>query len=777
MLIDKYAGLLLCLSLVACGGGTSSSSSSGVTDTVQNSAKSVSGVAAYGMALVSAEIVIKGANGKTLTTTTDANGKWTVQDVSSLTAPMVIRAKGIVGGVSQELYSVLTTQAAGGVTANVTPLTTALLSQATGLAPAALFADPVKIAAVNPAKVAAAQTKLVAVLSDYMAALGIDVSKVDLIESAFEANNKGFDKLMDLVKVSSSGIGDATAIVVKDKASGETVEFKVAEQTKKLSKPNAETAALDLSEIRTIFAEYNAILKTKAGVDSKAFADAWDDQYLNGGFNKNESIADIRAEYAKNPNLARQGTLIDILGCTSKVCQLKIKWTNSLGEVEVDDDYFIRQAADGKWKIYGDQQLFKAKVQAWAHKRVTVAADGRIVATEFFGPMINVHARSPKDSKIACAKFYAKGKSDSDWTEYSKEGVSEPHVSLPWIYEVPVNVADELNTKIQAGGALYKVELFTKKDCSGIKSSVIRPLTNSLYMADQLPSLPYPSINTADFGTNQLRYMSSANLIEASISIHKKTDLSEIYPISVFEGKDLSTYSGKLTVKMGEDQENARLQQYEPNQRYDWADGIILYAFLRDENGLITSYRPEVWPVKFYTYESGEFKFFERVSSNSSTSGSFYLYDKGRINLTATAGGHLTISGWNGSWSHALEYRAIMLCEPVNTSKFVLLTADREDISLNELKGRTFEYKQGCGAERSSVSVAANGQITFSSGLTLSTAQSEASFSAAGLDFGDRIIYNKAYKLPDQDGKYSFVVVSRTHVKADAAKSYQSWWQ
>ena len=99
---NKYLGILLCLSLVACGGGggdAPSSSSSGSTPTaVPSTAKSVSGVAAYGAALANADIVIKGANGKTLTAKADANGKWTIADVSSLTAPLIIQAKGTVGG-------------------------------------------------------------------------------------------------------------------------------------------------------------------------------------------------------------------------------------------------------------------------------------------------------------------------------------------------------------------------------------------------------------------------------------------------------------------------------------------------------------------------------------------------------------------------------------------------------------------------------------------------------------------------------------------------------
>ncbi|WP_373974261.1 hypothetical protein NT239_11510 [Chitinibacter sp. SCUT-21] len=367
---NKSLGLLLCLSLVACGGGggdapTASGSIPATTaippsaTAAPSAAKSVSGVAAYGAALANADIIIKGANGKTVTAKADANGKWTVADVSGLNAPLIIQAKGTVGGVTQELYSVLSTAPTGPVTANVTPLTTALLSQAAGVTPAALFADPAKIVALSPAKVEAAKAKLKAALSDYMTALGVDASKVDLISTTFEANSKGLDKLMDLVKVSSSGTGDATAIVIKDHGTGETVEFKAAETPKKLSKPSVETQNLNLAGIRDLIAKFNALAQSKDGVMSSDFATLWDDAFLDDGITKAQDVSYFREEYKKNPNLVWKITLLDIKGCVKDVCKLDLKFESSKGDIEVGGDNPVRQNAAGKWLIYGNQQQQK----------------------------------------------------------------------------------------------------------------------------------------------------------------------------------------------------------------------------------------------------------------------------------------------------------------------------------------------------------------------------------------------------------------------------------
>ena len=537
---------------MACGGGgdAPSSSSSGSTPTaVPSTAKSVSGVAAYGAALANADIVIKGANGKTLTAKADANGKWTIADVSSLTAPLIIQAKGTVGGETKELYSILTTVPTGPVTANVTPLTTALLSQAAGVTPAALFADPAKIAAVNPAKVEAAKAKLMAALSEYITALGVDASKVDLISTSFEANSKGLDKLMDLVKVSSSGTGDATAIVIKDHGTGATVEFKPTETPKVLPKPSIETLELNLAAIPTRFTEYNILLKTKDGVMSSGFTDYFDDAMLNEGEDKAAQIAGIRKDYSDDPNIAYQGTVIEIKGCKQKVCTINVSWRDSKGNVALEDE-IVRQGIDGKWRFYGDQQ----KKKTW------------------------------------------------DVSNYNVYGYD---------------------------GSLLNISPFS---------------------------------------------------------------MSESY--------------AALTIA---------------NQT---------------------------------------------------------------INMQALAGGDLKLTGWNGTYSHKVDRRAIMLCNPVSngvnatdTGKYVLLGNTSQSATLNDLKGRTFEHNEGCGAEMSTVSVNANGQIVFGSGVTASAEQSAAAFSSSGLDTGDEVIYLKAFKVFYPDGNYWYMVVERTKVKSDPAKSYLAWWK
>lgn len=542
MSANIYTSLAICLSLAACGGGGDDNSAAPATTLP------ASGTAAYGAALANADIIVKGKNGLTLSTRADTNGKWTIADISKLTAPFIIQAKGNVGGTEQVLYSVVATQPTGAVTANITPLTSALLNQATGLDPALIFADPAKIAAINANKVDSAKAKLITALSDYMSALGVDTSKVDFVSTAFEANNKGLDKLMDLVKVSASGTGETTAITVKDKATGEAVEFKPADTPKKLSKPSAETQNLNLTKIRELIAQFNLLGKTQEGIMSADYAALWDDEFLDSGVRKAEDIADLRAEFTKNPAAALKMTLLDIQGCEKNICKLKISLENAKGLIETTENSPVRQGADGKWRLFGNQKM------AW-----------------------------------------------------------------------PVSA--------------YRVHGF------------------------------------------------------------KNTET-------------LST-----------------------------------------------------------------------VQSASSTSGSLSVGGQS-VTLNGTSSDTLTVQGWAGSWSHKVDYRAIMLCAPVsnavnpaNTGKYILLANNSQAAILDDLKNKTFEHNEGCGAKTSTVSVNSNAQIAFANSAPASVQDSAAAFSATGLDTGKEIIYLKAYKVFYPDGKYWYVVVEHSVVKADPSQSYVAWWK
>ena len=213
-----FARLAICASmaavLAACGGGGSSGSSSSSTSgtgpgpTTTAAAAVMSGTVAIGNALVGASLTITDANGKTVTATSGANGAYTVS-IAGLTAPFVITASDPFGA-SSNLYSiVVNATAANGapVTANVTPLTTAVSALLTASGNPITLTQAGGLSAVNASTVAAAVATLNNTLAPILAANGLSVASFDPIGGAFTPNQTGADAVIDSVDVRPAANG------------------------------------------------------------------------------------------------------------------------------------------------------------------------------------------------------------------------------------------------------------------------------------------------------------------------------------------------------------------------------------------------------------------------------------------------------------------------------------------------------------------------------------------------------------------------------------------
>lgn len=121
--------ILLCIASImvsACGGGGGGGAGGAATT------NTLSGLAATGAAINGTVCLRDAASHEVCTTTTDGHYSF---DVSSLTPPFVLKASWSDNGTPKELYSIAT---AKGV-ANISPLTHAITSEASGTSPAALY--------------------------------------------------------------------------------------------------------------------------------------------------------------------------------------------------------------------------------------------------------------------------------------------------------------------------------------------------------------------------------------------------------------------------------------------------------------------------------------------------------------------------------------------------------------------------------------------------------------------------------------------------------------
>ncbi|MBB5190907.1 hypothetical protein HNQ50_001630 [Silvimonas terrae] len=156
--------------LAACGGGGGSSDATGTgTQTT-----AMTGTVATGQVMAGATVTVKDSNGKIVTTTSDANGNYTLSPsvLAGLVSPLIIKASN--GQPGSDLYSV---SATGGTT-NVTPLTSMIVAALSGQMPADFFAlagsSSKATALINATTIASARQQVQAALT----AAGVDPTNI-----------------------------------------------------------------------------------------------------------------------------------------------------------------------------------------------------------------------------------------------------------------------------------------------------------------------------------------------------------------------------------------------------------------------------------------------------------------------------------------------------------------------------------------------------------------------------------------------------------------------
>ncbi|MGJ7488970.1 carboxypeptidase regulatory-like domain-containing protein [Variovorax sp. ZT4R33] len=211
----------LLLSLAACGGGGDGGSAGTGTGTGTTpptttppvaTQASLSGVAATGAAFAGAAIIVTDQTGATVcTTVTDDKGAYGCTLPLGTKAPLVIKAS------RDELSLYSTTASAGSGTANVTPLTTIVVSQLSPDGNPASLAGAIttKPETVTVTAIQAQVSELITALQPLLTALNLTV---DPMAGSFIADGTGQDKLLDAISVSVRPDGTAANIEITVKA-------------------------------------------------------------------------------------------------------------------------------------------------------------------------------------------------------------------------------------------------------------------------------------------------------------------------------------------------------------------------------------------------------------------------------------------------------------------------------------------------------------------------------------------------------------------------------
>ncbi|ABF08285.1 hypothetical protein [Cupriavidus metallidurans] len=202
-------GVMTVAVMAACGGGGDSGSNGGSNGGGSQPAATVQGTAASGAFMGGAQVTMFDADGKTVgIRVADANGRYSF-DVSGFRAPFALQATGTAGGETVTYVSVLPTKPASGstVTANVTPLTTALAALLAGGNPADLTGASALNSKVSSAGVQQATAALRAVLANVATSAGMNAGSFDPISTPLTTEGQGADAVIDLVHVTLTANG------------------------------------------------------------------------------------------------------------------------------------------------------------------------------------------------------------------------------------------------------------------------------------------------------------------------------------------------------------------------------------------------------------------------------------------------------------------------------------------------------------------------------------------------------------------------------------------
>ncbi|TKC87756.1 hypothetical protein FAZ69_15855 [Trinickia terrae] len=403
------AAAVLSLSILAAcgggGGGSSSSSSSGTTSTTTGAAATtLTGTVAVGSALAGATVTVTGANGVSVTTTTDASGNYSVS-IAGLTAPFVIVATDPTGAHSAlvSVVASLPSNSSAPVVANVTTLTSAVAALLTSSGnPLELVSSTKLSALVTTSTVQGAVSKLNTLIAPILSANGISSSAFDPIGGAFAANQTGADAVIDAVTLTTDASGGCQ--LVSSANSGNGVSLSSNTNVNTITPLSAPPVAV------SVFATLTTELSQCLAGTSSACSQAIDASYLDNGFTSFTAAHTALASTGVTVGLPQPLQFFTTSGGTQKALVIVPYKTSSGGRgFELTT---VQQLSSGSWDIIGNQQPFNVTITSFLARRQFVDSTDQPFSRFESGIAIRIPAGAagtPNPASLAAASVTGPG--------------------------------------------------------------------------------------------------------------------------------------------------------------------------------------------------------------------------------------------------------------------------------------------------------------------------------------------------------------------------------
>lgn len=479
--MKKYGGAFLAVVLIVtlsagCGGGGGSSASPApATQTPSGTAATLSGTAAAGAPIIGT-ITVQDSSTPAITKQTNilANGKYSI-DVSGMTGPFMLRADGAVDTTEVHLYSAAVQADVGGII-NVTPFTDLIFANIAGTLAKTYF-DNQGYKNLTADAIQTNSALLKASILPVLQALGMN-DTIDLLRISFSADNTGFDRVMDIVKVTVDPTSEVATI--KNIITGQQITDDLKTQSYLGTLDNV-TGLDELAQIENQLKKFSALFAVSVPQpDNPELLALFDQQgFLEQGKNLTAFLSEITSS---SDVVGVQFANLEVKSLQTDTAQIAFNALGKNGNNINNGDKIYWQVIkiNNVWLFQGDQTIGEVSVDTFAlydpvgnsfesNLDLQVRDNGNLFDTATVtGPGIN--GTITLNKSITADTFRLSG-------------------SYPFI---PMN--DTLVDSIQDSGASYEFKLYSG---SVLKATYIATLSKRPYKLSELSAYMFPVISPA----------------------------------------------------------------------------------------------------------------------------------------------------------------------------------------------------------------------------------------------------------------------------------------
>jgi hypothetical protein len=515
--------------LVACGGGGGGGTASTPVP--------LSGSISQGAPIAGAKITLTDAKGTVVDGGISADdGSYTIPDISGLTAPIIISAQATVGGTPVTYRSLLAQKGAQN-TANVTPITDAVLTQSIGKSAALIEgAAGTELANIDLTKLSATTTKFVTSISNVLDQITAGTSSTfNPFTTAFLANGEAAaDKVNDLVRFTTTISPNGVVTDITDK-SNSVGSVSITETSSASSLPPLPQDVLKVNPkyLKNLADNFTNAVSTASNLDGPVLESLFDSQFLDNGMTKADILSLFRTE-GRSTLLGGKFTNPKLQYCDAQnICLLYLTLENNGIQISLDMKVKYYTSLN-KFLGYGNQFLYQAEFGSSLKKEFD-RSDNVALRSQI---QFNINSKQALwDVYQTATVTLQSGSSAADLTynfklkpTYCSPTIGNYYDGMPfddgtnncdtWKFFDISNqtILKTINEKIKLGGYTAKFQAWKTSNRTDTPDEAIIPITTPILNPDSLGTDGYPRVSLIQSSGTSLPYLSIDNADDFVVS-------------------------------------------------------------------------------------------------------------------------------------------------------------------------------------------------------------------------------------------------------------------